>query len=135
MHKFELWDLRFQSFESLSGGEQQRAYLAQSFVQDAKVLLLDEPINHLDIKHQLQILTELKELNRSTILTIHDLNLAMRFCDYLVLLHKGEVIASGNPCLVLTEQNIELAFGVKVAVNKMLNGDVTMSYHLNEGAN
>lgn len=129
LRKFELWDKRFQSFDSLSGGEQQRGYLAQAFVQNAEVLLLDEPINHLDIKHQLSILEELKKRTQATILTLHDLNLALSFCEHLIILHQGKVLAAGEPELVLSKENIAKAFGVSATTFTMSESDSASDMH------
>jgi iron complex transport system ATP-binding protein len=102
------------SFETLSGGERQRVLIALALAQETKVLVLDEPTNHLDPLHQLQIMEIIKELKRTTIVAMHDLNMASRYCDKLVLLDKGEIVVMGEPEEVLTKKNIRDVYGVNV---------------------
>ena len=89
----------------ISGGERQRAFIAMCLAQEPQVLLLDEPTSHLDIGHQLSILNLIRSLNRQTRMTVvavfHDLNLAAEYCDRLVLLDQGRVIAAGTPGMCL----------------------------------
>ena len=114
LHRFHLEDIKDRSFDALSGGEQQRAYLAQAMVQDACILLMDEPINHLDIKHQLELLSQLRDLPQDVILTLHDLNLAASYCDHLILMKNGQVVAQGTPREVLTTNLIQSTYGIDV---------------------
>lgn len=102
------------SISEVSGGERQRVLLARAIAQETPVLLLDEPTASLDIKHQVQTLElvrELVEQGKTVIAAIHDLNLAARYCDELLLLADGEVMARGTPETVLTAQNVKAAFG------------------------
>ena len=104
---------------TLSEGERQKVYLAQCIAQNPRVLLLDEPVSHLDIKHQMQTLELLAALNEKglTILMIlHDLNLASEFCSRILLLSRGRVFADGTPEATLTYQRIEEAYGTVVVV-------------------
>jgi iron complex transport system ATP-binding protein len=84
-------------------------------------LLLDEPTNHLDIQHQLEILSLVSKLPITSIVALHDLNLAAMFCDRLVVLKAGRVLATGTAEEVLTEDLIWQAFGVRTAVGSSLN--------------
>ncbi|QNQ89575.1 ATP-binding cassette domain-containing protein [Corynebacterium poyangense] len=81
----------------LSGGELQRVLIARAIVQEASHLLLDEPTNHLDIHHQFAILKMVKNLGKTSVVVLHDLNLAAHYCDRVVLLNRGEIVAQGSP--------------------------------------
>ncbi|WP_051435518.1 ABC transporter ATP-binding protein [Shewanella fidelis] len=110
--KVGLQDKANQAYESLSGGEKQRALIARAIVQRPKLLILDEPTNHLDIRYQIQTLELLRTLNITVITSIHDLNLASALCDELLLLNDGHCVAKGTPKTVLTEQRIAEVFDV-----------------------
>ena len=113
-------DLAMRHFNELSGGEQQKVVIARALAQQPNLLLLDEPTSSLDIKHQLEILCILGELAQtnhcSVIVAMHDLNLASRFSDRMLMLKQGRIFAVGTPESVLTEENIEEVYGVKVRV-------------------
>lgn len=103
---------------SLSGGERARVLLARALAVEAPLLLVDEPVASLDPYHQLRIMEVLENYarisGRIVIAVLHDLSLASRFCDRLVLLHEGKVRASGAPQDVLTDRNLEDVYRVKV---------------------
>ncbi|MBO9101338.1 MULTISPECIES: ABC transporter ATP-binding protein [unclassified Rhizobium] len=107
-----------QLWQTLSGGERQRVHIARALAQAPTELLLDEPTNHLDIQHQLDILSLVAKLDITCIVALHDLNLAAMFCDSLVVLRDGKVVAAGSPEDVLTEHLIRTVFGVKAHVEK-----------------
>ncbi|MCL7376674.1 ABC transporter ATP-binding protein [Streptomyces sp. 35G-GA-8] len=113
-----LGDRASQPWSTLSGGERQRVQIARALAQEPRELLLDEPTNHLDIQHQLDLLTLVAELGVTSVVALHDLNLAAMFCDRIVLLRRGRVVAAGTPRQVLTEDRIAEVYGVKVAVTE-----------------
>ena len=107
-----------QLWQTLSGGERQRVHIARALAQSPSELLLDEPTNHLDIQHQLDILALVSKLGLTSIIALHDLNLAAMFCDHLAVLQKGKVVVSGTPEEVLTEGLIAGVFGVRAHIEK-----------------
>ncbi|WP_438346568.1 ABC transporter ATP-binding protein [Methylorubrum populi] len=103
---------RDQPWETLSGGERQRAQIARALVQEPSELVLDEPTNHLDVRHQLDALTLVRGLGVTSIVALHDLNLAALFCDEIAVLAEGRLVRSGTPEAVLNAEMIAEVFGV-----------------------
>ncbi|HEV7805761.1 MAG TPA: ABC transporter ATP-binding protein [Solirubrobacteraceae bacterium] len=101
-------------FGALSGGERQRVLIARTLAQESDHLLLDEPTNHLDIRHQHDVLGLVRTLEVTTIVVLHDLNLAARYCDRLILLQRGDVACCGTPAEVLTADVLEPVYEVSV---------------------
>ena len=114
-----------QSFNSLSGGEQQRGLIARALVQKAALIILDEPVNHLDIYYQHQVLKLLRslahKLNITVVMSLHDLNLAANYCDHLCLLDEGKMVAQGSPEHVLTSQRLEQVFKIPCQIRHDTN--------------
>jgi len=119
-------ELAMRHYDELSGGEQQKVIIARALAQQPQILLLDEPTSSLDIKHQLEILGILKSLAQtkhcSVIVAMHDLNLASRFSDRMLMLKQGCIFAVGTPDAVLTEENIESVYGIKAHVTNSVLG-------------
>ncbi|MFC9125291.1 ABC transporter ATP-binding protein [Streptomyces sp. NPDC057099] len=107
-----------QPWHTLSGGERQRVQIARALAQEPRELLLDEPTNHLDIHHQLDLLALVTGLPVTTVVALHDLNLAAMYCDRVVVLRGGTVVAGGAPGDVLTEELIAEVYGVRAAVSR-----------------
>ena len=110
----------------LSGGQRQMVFLAQALVAQPTVLLLDEPISALDVCHQLEVLAVVRDLTRqqalTTLIVLHDLNAAARFCDHVALLQNGQLLACGTPAQVLTVAHIAQAFGVETEALRCSDG-------------
>lgn len=109
-------DLAERSIDELSGGQRQRVWIAMALAQRTDTLLLDEPTTYLDVKHQLDVLDLLTELNRdrgtTIVMVLHDLNLAARYSDELVAVADGKVFAHGRPHEVITKENVQEVFGI-----------------------
>ena len=109
-------DLAERSIDELSGGQRQRVWIAMALAQRTETLLLDEPTTYLDVKHQLDVLDLLTELNRdrgtTIVMILHDLNLAARYSDELVAISNGKVFAHGHPGKVITKENVKSVFGI-----------------------
>lgn len=106
--------------DTLSGGERQRVWLAMLIAQDAECLLLDEPISALDIAHQLEVLALVHRLaaerGLGVVLVLHDVNMAARFCDEIVALHSGRLIARGTPGEIMNPATLEKIYGIPMGV-------------------
>jgi iron complex transport system ATP-binding protein len=119
-------DLAERRIGELSGGEQQRLLLARALAQDTPLLLLDEPITHLDLKHQVNFLGMVRDLARERKLTVlmvlHDLNMAARYADLLLVLVKGKQVAFGDLKKVLDAGRLSKAFDLKLKLHKLPGG-------------
>lgn len=126
----QLGELSNRPYTTLSGGERQRIQIARVLCQvwdclDDSYVLLDEPTAPLDLAHQLGVLELLRELSgrgAGIMLVIHDINLAARFCDRMILMLSGKVVAAGLPTAVVTPAYIKAAFGVDVDVTRTPDG-------------
>ena len=119
---------RERSFSTLSGGEQQRVILARALAQQTPCLVLDEPTNHLDIKYQLQLMDIVKNLDRTIISAVHDLNIAAMYCTWLYVMKDGRVVASGTPEAVLTPERIREVYEVEAEVYRDKAGILRILY-------
>lgn len=119
--------LRDRVITEISGGERQRVIIAKALAQKPSIILLDEPTSHLDINHQIEILNLLKKLNKENgttiILVIHDINLGVRYSDEIIMLNERKVLGIGSPEEVITKENIELAYNIKVVIEKNKHTD------------
>ncbi|MCH1865531.1 ABC transporter ATP-binding protein [Nocardioides sp. CFH 31398] len=109
-------------YATLSGGERQRVQLARALAQEPSELLLDEPTNHLDVRHQLELLALVVSADVTTVLALHDLTLAMSFCDEVVVLDGGRVVAAGAPATVVTADLVARVYGVEAVVESTASG-------------
>ncbi|MDX1303237.1 Fe(3+) dicitrate ABC transporter ATP-binding protein FecE [Photobacterium sp.] len=105
--------------ESLSGGQRQRAWIAMVIAQDTEVVMLDEPTTYLDMSHQVELMNLMQQMNakgKTVVVVLHDLNQASRYCDHLVVLEKGRLVAEGSPDEVMTETMLSHVFDLKASV-------------------
>lgn len=106
--------------DTLSGGERQRVWLAMLIAQDAGCLLLDEPISALDVAHQVEVLSLVRRLSRErgigVVMVLHDVNMAARFCDEIVALRGGRLIARGTPAAIMTPERLGAIYGLPMSV-------------------
>jgi len=113
-------DLSMRDINELSGGQQQKVFIACALTQEPDVLLLDEPTSNLDIRHQLEVMDIIKNIVRekkiSAIMAIHDLNLAARYADRIIMMNSGKIFSAGDPVSVLTPDNIKEVYGVEAEV-------------------
>ena len=115
-----LTDLQGRFLDSLSGGQRQRAYVAMVLAQDTDYLLLDEPLNNLDMRHAVAIMKQLRraadELDKTIVVVIHDINFAAAYADHIVALRQGEVIYDGTPAEVMQPKLLEDIFDTPVLI-------------------
>lgn len=120
LEETNLVELKDRYVNELSGGELQRVIIARAIAQDTDIIVLDEPISHLDIHYQHNIITLLKKLCREkkkTVITVlHDLNVTMNHCDHIFLLKDGQIMAQGEPLKVLTKEVVHAVYGLHVEI-------------------
>lgn len=118
---FSVSHLLEKSFRQLSGGEKARVQLARCCIKNAPLLLADEPIAALDPFYQIDIMEQLKSLTpgHTCVVAIHHLSLAYKFCDEVILLNQGQIIASGETTRVLTAENLANAFSIQVEIDEV----------------
>lgn len=113
LKKLGLYEIRNKSFNALSGGEKQRVLFARALIQDTKLLILDEPCNHLDIYYQFQLFDIIKDMDITVLTALHDLNMAMAYSDRIYVLKKGQIAAQGIPRDIITPKLISEVFKVQ----------------------
>ncbi|HBB9121944.1 ABC transporter ATP-binding protein [Serratia marcescens] len=116
LQRVDMLEKSAQGWLSLSGGERQRVHIARALAQTPSEILLDEPTNHLDIHHQMQLMQLISELPVTSIVAIHDLNHAAMFCDSLIVMQGGQIIATGTPEAILSETLLWDVFRVKTKI-------------------
>lgn len=118
-------DLAERPVDSLSGGQRQRAWIALVLAQETGTVLLDEPLNFLDLPHQTELVQLLRRMarDRSVVMILHDLTIAARVCDHVLALRDGRLVASGPPARVLAETPLQATFGINFKCLTLPNAD------------
>jgi len=113
-------ELAMRPFNELSAGQHQKVMLARGIVQEPKILLLDEPTSNLDIRHQVEVTRILRDLSRKNnilvIMISHDINIASKYSDKMIMMHKGKIFSVGEPHDVITEKNLKAVYDVNSKV-------------------
>jgi iron complex transport system ATP-binding protein len=133
MHETRVSEFATQSVSSLSGGQRQRAWIAMILAQDTELVMLDEPTTYLDLSHQIELMKlmqAMKSKGKTVIVVLHDLNQACRYCDNLVVMQQGEVVAQGTPDMIFTEQLLLDVFSLeaKVVPDPIANTPMCIAY-------
>ncbi|WP_154794310.1 iron ABC transporter ATP-binding protein [Occultella kanbiaonis] len=128
----ELTDLEHRYLDQLSGGQRQRAYVAMVLCQETDHVLLDEPLNNLDMKHSVQMMRHLKraatELGRTIIVVLHDINFAGTYSDHICAVKDGRVVEFGTPEVIMTDEVLTRVFDTEVQVIDGPNGALAVYY-------
>ena len=126
--RFHLEEIAQREFNALSGGQKQTVLIARALAQTPRMYLFDEPVSFLDVRNQLEIMAAARELvdhdGKTVIMVLHDLNMALRFADHVVIMKEGNVFAQGMPTEVITEENIFAVYGTHA---KISNGEYVIT--------
>ena len=131
LEQMNLFGLVHRHLGTLSGGERQRVMVARALAQEPKLLILDEPTNHIDIRHQLEVLELIRTLPLTIVTSLHDLNLASGACDDVLLLQSGQSLGFGPPSHVLSEIAVSNAFQIHARREQLSQSNTDhLTYHL-----
>ncbi|MEE3662683.1 ABC transporter ATP-binding protein [Brenneria sp. g21c3] len=127
-----LTEFRDRFLDELSGGQRQRAYVAMVLCQDTEYVLLDEPLNNLDMKHAVAMMKQIRraadELNKTIVLVIHDINFASAYSDYIIAMRQGQIIYNGTPEEIMVSTVLEDIFDTQVAIEQVHNQRIAVYY-------
>ena len=122
MEDMNVKDLAAQDFGSLSSGQTQRVLMARALAQQAQVMLLDEPTSNLDLRYQMEVMNNIRELvdekGIGACAIIHDMELTLKFCDKVILMQDGRITAAGMTEDVITPDNVKSVYGVDIAIDR-----------------
>ncbi|KFW99490.1 ABC transporter ATP-binding protein [Pectobacterium carotovorum] len=127
-----LTELKDRFLDELSGGQRQRAYVAMVLCQDTEYVLLDEPLNNLDMKHAVAMMKQIRraadELGKTIVLVIHDINFASAYSDYIIAMRKGQIIYTGKPEDIMVSEVLEDIFDTEVVIEQVHNQRIAVYY-------
>ncbi len=125
MNILHIEHLAMRNFNHLSGGQQQKVIIARALAQETGVILLDEPISNLDIRHQLEVMDTLRALvdkaGITVLMVVHDLNIAAQYSDRIVMMDRGKIVAAGKPEEVITKESVASIYGVDAEITMISN--------------
>ncbi len=128
----DLYEIKDKYLDELSGGQKQRAYISMVLAQDTKYILLDEPLNNLDIKHILEVMHLLKKLveerEKSIVIVVHDINIASTFGDFIIAMKRGKLIASGKPEEIINKEVLYKIYDIDFRIEKLNNKLISLYY-------
>lgn len=128
----ELEELQDRYLDQLSGGQKQRAFIAMTIAQDTEYILLDEPLNNLDMKHSVQIMKVLRrladELGKTVLIVIHDINFASVYSDYIVALKDGKIEAQGTVNEIITSLTLKQVYGMDMSIQEINNQKICVYF-------
>lgn len=123
IHYMNLEEFRYQYIDELSGGQRQRAYIAMTLAQDTDYILLDEPLNNLDMKHSVQIMQVLRnlvtELKKTVVIVIHDINFASCYSDYIIAMKNGELIRQGSVAEIMQTPVLHEIYDMQIPIQEI----------------
>ena len=118
IEQLDIMDIAMKDINQLSGGQKQKVFIGRALAQEPKILLLDEPTANLDVRHELEVMNIIRDLSLhgvTVLISVHDLNLATRYCDNILMLKNGKIFASGGK-EILSPKNIRSVYGIDVKV-------------------
>ncbi len=128
----DLYEIKDKYLDELSGGQKQRAYISMVLAQDTKYILLDEPLNNLDIKHILEVMHLLKKLvkekGKSIIIVVHDINIASTFGDFIIAMKRGRLVATGEPEEIINKEVLYKIYDIDFHIEKLNNKLISLYY-------
>ncbi len=128
----DLDDIRHQYIDNLSGGQRQRAYIAMTLAQDTDYILLDEPLNNLDMKHSVQIMQVLRklatELNKTVVIVIHDINFASCYSDYIVAMKNGKLVQQGEVNHIMQSTVLQDIYDMTIPIQDIDNYKIAVYF-------
>ncbi len=127
LKKFGVYDLRGRALNMLSSGERQRVLIAKAYVQKPRLMLVDEPTSHLDMRYKLDVMEYLSALvkkDMSVLVAEHDISLMARYCDLCIIMKKGEIVGMGKPKEIVTSELIEEVYDVSASVGFDSDGEL-----------